>query len=442
MFARVLETFGGVTLVAALAFGLGFWVSFQVSHSGCSASRLRRRYALGVRILTVLSLVVYGWIIHSVGWSKMVRTNWGLGGLILVDDFVVFLPYLSIQLLVWWGLFIAERALQIRHGPNSASRLGCYMILKARQSLGLILPVILLYVIRRDVLARYFPGWDRTRWPSRSRSPCWGHSSWRSRPSSSDWPGRLAPCPRVRCAAGSTRIADRVGFRFTDVLVWDTGNMMVNACVTGILPGFRYVLLTDALIESLTPHRNRGGFRTRDRPYRPPPSPLLRLFLHGELGRALGAGRDGRHGVVRGSSSWPGSLRGLRRSLAKSSRAIAAPGCSWACISGSSSGSFPGDSSGRPMCSAARWFPAIWRIARRTHDLDHDLSHRPVRGKEPMLCPVGIRIFADALANVARCQRTGPRRPIVAARQHRPPDRIPRRARAPSRAGDVSFSAV
>ena len=29
--------------------------------------------------------------------------------------------------------------------------------------------------------------------------------------------------------------------------------MMVNACVTGILPGFRYVLLTDALIDSLTP---------------------------------------------------------------------------------------------------------------------------------------------------------------------------------------------
>ena len=29
--------------------------------------------------------------------------------------------------------------------------------------------------------------------------------------------------------------------------------MMVNACVTGILPGFRYVLLTDALIESLSP---------------------------------------------------------------------------------------------------------------------------------------------------------------------------------------------
>ena len=37
VFARVLETFGGVTLVAALAFGLGLWVSFQVNHSGSPA---------------------------------------------------------------------------------------------------------------------------------------------------------------------------------------------------------------------------------------------------------------------------------------------------------------------------------------------------------------------------------------------------------------------
>ena len=71
--ARVLETCGGITLVAALAFGLGFWVAFQVAHSGHATSRLRRRYALGARLLTILSLVVYGWIIHSVGWSKLVE---------------------------------------------------------------------------------------------------------------------------------------------------------------------------------------------------------------------------------------------------------------------------------------------------------------------------------------------------------------------------------
>src|ERR1700722_11179785 len=36
--ARVLETCGGVTLVATLAFGLGAWVSFQASHSDYSPS--------------------------------------------------------------------------------------------------------------------------------------------------------------------------------------------------------------------------------------------------------------------------------------------------------------------------------------------------------------------------------------------------------------------
>ena len=66
VFARVLETFGGVTLVAALAFGLGLWVSFQVNHSGYATSRLRRRYALGVRVLTVLSLIRFR-LDHSLG---------------------------------------------------------------------------------------------------------------------------------------------------------------------------------------------------------------------------------------------------------------------------------------------------------------------------------------------------------------------------------------
>ena len=154
---RVLETFGGIILVATLAFGLGLWVAGRVSRFGYAPSRLRRRYALGVRLLTVISLLVFGWIIHGVGWSGLVRMNWGLGGLVLIDDVVVFLPYLLIQLLVWWGLFFAERALHINHASTPANGLGRYLILRSRQSVGLILPVILLYVVRRDVIVRFWP---------------------------------------------------------------------------------------------------------------------------------------------------------------------------------------------------------------------------------------------------------------------------------------------
>src|SRR5262245_19484530 len=91
---RVLEPFGGIALIAGLAFGLGFWVAFRASYVGSSTSRLRHIYVLGMRTLTFLSLVVYGWIIHSVGWSKLVRTNWGLDGMVFLDDTLIFLPYI------------------------------------------------------------------------------------------------------------------------------------------------------------------------------------------------------------------------------------------------------------------------------------------------------------------------------------------------------------
>jgi STE24 endopeptidase len=65
------------------------------------------------------------------------------------------------------------------------------------------------------------------------------------------WPTRSLPEGPLRDRL--ERVARRVGFRFNDLLVWDTGHLMVNACVTGVLPSFRYVLLSDALIDSLSP---------------------------------------------------------------------------------------------------------------------------------------------------------------------------------------------
>ena len=184
--------------------------------------------------------------------------------MILFDDMVVFLPFVMIQLLVWWGLFFAERALQIRQGIGVDRGLGRYLVLKGRQSLGLTLPGHpLMYVLRRDVDQTVRAELGRRKRSGEpieiavlglvvlAISPLFVRLAW---PTYSLPPGAL----RRRLE----RAADRVGFRFTDILVWDTGQMMVNACVTGILPRFRYILLSDALLESLTPHRVDSGFRT------------------------------------------------------------------------------------------------------------------------------------------------------------------------------------
>src|SRR5262249_37034915 len=65
------------------------------------------------------------------------------------------------------------------------------------------------------------------------------------------WPTRPLPPGPLRDRL--EHLAKRFGFRCTDILVWDTGNVLVNAGVTGAVPWFRYVLLTDALIDSMNP---------------------------------------------------------------------------------------------------------------------------------------------------------------------------------------------
>lgn len=55
-------------------------------------------------------------------------------------------------------------------------------------------------------------------------------------------------------------LCQRTRLPMRDVLVWDTGGSMVNAAVVGFLPGMRYVLLTDVLLDSMTPPQIEAVF--------------------------------------------------------------------------------------------------------------------------------------------------------------------------------------
>jgi STE24 endopeptidase len=397
---RVLETFGGIILVATLAFGLGLWVAGSVSRFGYAPSRLRRRYAVGVRLLTVISLLVFGWIIHGVGWSGLVRMNWGLGGLVLIDDVVVFLPYLLIQLLVWWGLFFAERALQINHASTPASGLGRYLILKSRQSVGLILPVILLYVIRRDVIVRFWPAFAKNGLAEPIEIAVLGTMVLMISPLfvRLAWPTHSLPAGPLRRRL--ERIADRVGFQFSDVLVWDTGHLMVNACVTGILPGYRYVLLTDALIDSLSPMETAAVFGHEIGHIVHRHLLYFAFFFVGSLGvLSLLAEVVSRVEPYINQLSWMTPWwPSLPTELSEATGMLVVLGLYFWIVFGQISRRCErqADVFGSKVvsCSLSDCPPHA--------DYDNDSSPGSIRGAAPTLCPVGIRIFAGALANVAR----------------------------------------
>jgi STE24 endopeptidase len=398
---RVLEMCGGITLVAILAFGLGFWVSFRVSHIGYAPSRLRRRYGLGVWVLTVLSLVVYAWIIHYLGWSKLVRSNWGLNRVVILGDFFVFLPHLLIQLLVSWGLFYAERALHVRLGPSTTgAHLVHYLVLRARQALGLVLPIILMYVIRRDVLERFFPAWDNDPLAQPVEIAVLGSMVLAASPFfvRMAWPTRSLPAGPLRRRL--ERIAQRLGFRCTDVLVWDTGFLMVNACVTGLLPGYRYVLLSDALIESLSPKEVAAVFGHEIGHVAHRHLPYFAFFFVGSLGvLALLSGGVAivepffaRLGAI---SPWsPAIVSEVLEVIAL----LAVLGLYFWLVFGALSRRFErqADVFGGKVVSCTE------ALCPPHYDLDVDLAPNRAADAAPALCPVGIRIFADALAAVAR----------------------------------------
>lgn len=395
---RLLETAGGVLLIALLAFGLGGWVASRISHFGYASSRVCRRYMHGTRLLTVAGLGIYAWILYHVGWSKLVLSTWGLQGLILVDDLAVLFPYVLIQLMIWSGLYFAERAL---HDARSFPRLPLYLALKTRQAVGLVLPVVLIFVLRQDLIARLWPQWHRSAAAEPLELAALGLLVLVASPLfiRLAWPTRSLPEGPLRRRL--ERVARRVGFRFNDLLVWDTGHLMVNACVTGVLPGFRYVLFSDALIETLSPVEVAAVFGHEVGHVAHRHLPFFGFFFLGSLGVLSLIARFCSVPV-----SWiaavPWIPAGQLSNVSEMVEAAAILGCLgvffWL-VFGQLSRRFErqADVFGCKVvsCGASECPPHL--------DLEERAEGQESSGSSaPALCPVGVQIFSDALASVAR----------------------------------------
>ena len=71
------------------------------------------------------------------------------------------------------------------------------------------------------------------------------------------WPASSMPPCELRTRLDA--LVSRAGIRVRDVLIWYTGDTPIaNAAVTGLLPRFRYILITDRLLRSLTPTEIEG----------------------------------------------------------------------------------------------------------------------------------------------------------------------------------------
>jgi STE24 endopeptidase len=395
---RLGEALGGLALVGALAFGLGRLVAARVSRRGYASSGLRRRYSWGVRIIEFSTLGVYAGILYGADWPIVVRSGFGLGNAILVDDLLILLPFFLAQILGWWGIYAAERALRPAgaHGSARVANLGRFLTLKLRQSLGLVLPAVLVFSLGQDLIRRQWPHWADSPWAPMAGmaamgmlvlmlSPLFVRLAWPTHP--------LPPGPlRDRLE----HLSKRFGFRCTDILVWDTGHVLVNAGVTGALPWFRYVLLTDALIENLNPLEVAAVFGHEIGHIAHRHLSSLGFFFVGSLGvMSLLEPAFNAPWIAGPSLLLPAGWSGpIVVSILQAVAVMLFLSLYFLLIFGHVSRRFErqADVFGCRTVSCGQ-------VACPPH-ADPDSPHSSISATGP-LCPVGIRIFANALANVA-----------------------------------------
>lgn len=253
---------GSVLGVGCLAGAVSLGVVAHLRRGGPRNLATRRGFRWGSRLVAAASLGSYGWLILGLGWVEVVRGVWGHRDAILVDEVLILAPFLAIQGAAWWGLAPGERAIRRASllAPARPTSLAWAVVSKARQSLGMVLPAAFLFALGQDV--------SRWAWPTRAGDPGFQLAAMIVLSGAVlvlapafvrlSWPTRSLPAGPLRDRL--ERVAARFRFRCTDILLWDTDGAVVNAGVTGASPWFRYVLLTDALVDGLDDHEVAAVF--------------------------------------------------------------------------------------------------------------------------------------------------------------------------------------
>jgi len=245
----------GVALVATLAFVLSGWMAARLRRNFDEKGSLLRRFRTARRIHAAIWLAVAGGTLYGLDWAQVVRFNWRLDRAVLVDELLILAPLLLPLILSWAAYYEVDRV--VRRGPSSDDSTASepltrwqYVGLHLRHYLGILLLPVLGLLAVQDAAECFVPGILETRYALAVYVPpvvllfvlfpCLLRRVWRTWPLP---PGAL----RRRLEAA----AKRAGFRASEILVWHTGGMVVNAAVAGFLPRLRCVFLTDALLTQL-----------------------------------------------------------------------------------------------------------------------------------------------------------------------------------------------
>jgi STE24 endopeptidase len=252
---RLLLALAGMLLLGLFALVSSRSVARGIRRDFDRRGQWLRRFRRLRQIHCLLWLLVAGGILYGLRWGQLVRFNWRLDHLFLADRLLILLPVVLPLVLSWAAFYEVDRALRLvlvegRAGDAQFAGRGRYVLMQARHFLAVLLLPLLVVLAVQDAAERLFPGvlqgtaglaiYALPLVLLMTLFPLILRYVWQTRP--------LAPAAlrdRLETAAR------RVHFRCREILVWDTGGMMINAAVAGFLPPLRYVFLSDGLLSCL-----------------------------------------------------------------------------------------------------------------------------------------------------------------------------------------------
>lgn len=214
-----------------------------------------------IRIARVLIIAHFAASVFVFDWIGLVRSV--TGDLVLVDEVIGIAPALIGLAGTWWVYYPIEQRMQnallirrLDEGQPVYPTLSrfAYTLLQARMHLFVMLvPLLMILGVSEtiDSIARHFEG------------------SWTGKvmAGSTTVAGVLVfiIAPPVICAMldvtpmregpirrGLLELAKQHRVRLRNILVWNTAGTMINAAVLGLIGWFRYVLITDALLDVMS----------------------------------------------------------------------------------------------------------------------------------------------------------------------------------------------
>ena len=202
------------------------------------------------------------------GWLQTVRSL--TGNLVFVDEFIAVLPPLIGMLGTWWAYYPIEtrvrNAVMIRkldEGETLYPDLTrtAYVLLQLRlQVLLALAPILLIMAVREliEVLAHHYAPLNWRDDIQHLTTLVMAVSIFLFAPVIARFVLDVRPIAAGPLRQSLLDVCARHNVKARELLIWNTNGTMINAAVMGLIGPLRYVMITDALLESLPEEQVRA----------------------------------------------------------------------------------------------------------------------------------------------------------------------------------------